>query len=79
MMQEFAIRLENRLASAENIHITDPFDLRKLTEFQTFQAQKIIKDLNAFIRKHEYRNKGKITFDEASAQRKALRKIVGEL
>lgn len=38
-----------------------------------------MKDLSAFIRKHEYRSKGKITPDEASAQRKALRKIVGEL
>jgi len=59
--------------------ITDPFDLRKLVEFQSSQVQKIMKDLSAFIRKHEYRSKGKITPDEASAQRKALRKIVGEL
>jgi hypothetical protein len=50
----------------------------KIIENQKSKLTKINKDLNAFIKKHVWQNKEKITLDEANAFEKAIRKIVGD-
>jgi len=50
----------------------------KIIENQKSKLGRIKRDLNAFIKKHDWQNKEKITQDEANALEKALRKISGE-
>lgn len=50
----------------------------KIIENQKLKLTKINKDLNAFVKKHDYQNKEKITASEANAWEKALRKMVGD-
>ena len=54
-------------------------DLKRLFEFHITQLKELQEDLNNFIKKHDYRNKEIITVEEATAFKKALRKITGEL
>lgn len=51
---------------------------KKIIENQKIKLSKINKDLEAFIEKHGYRNKEKITLDEANAFKKDIRKMVGD-
>jgi hypothetical protein len=60
-------------------HITDPDDLKRLIEYHVSSLGMIIRDINSFIDKQDYRNKERITAKEAEARKKALRKIIGEL
>ena len=50
----------------------------KIIENQKSKLAKINKDLNAFVKKHEWQNKEKITLDEANAFEKALRMLMGD-
>lgn len=50
----------------------------KIIENQKIKLSKINKDLEAFIEKHSYQNKEKITLNEANAFEKAIRKMVGD-
>jgi len=50
----------------------------KIIENQKLKLSKISKNLEAFIEKHGYQNKEKITPDEANAFEKALRKMIGD-
>jgi len=50
----------------------------KIIENQKSKLTKINKDLNSFVKKHDYQNKEKITTSEANAWEKALRKMVGD-
>jgi len=59
-------------------HITDPDDLKRLIEYHVSSLGMIIRDINSFIDKQDYRNKERITAKEAEARKKALRKIIGE-
>ena len=50
----------------------------KIIENQKSKLTKINEDLNAFVKKHDYQNKEKITVNEAMALEKAFRKIIGD-
>ena len=50
----------------------------KIIENQKLKLVKINKDLNAFVKKHDWQNKEKITLDEANAFEKALRMLMGD-
>lgn len=50
----------------------------KILENQKGKLAGIIRDLNAFVKKHTQEGKGKISPDEAGALKKAIRKITGE-
>ena len=52
--------------------------INKIIENQKSKLAKINKDLNAFVKKHDWQNKEKITIDEAIAMEKAFRKIIGD-
>ncbi|PIU29002.1 MAG: hypothetical protein COT09_03125, partial [Candidatus Hydromicrobium americanum] len=46
------------------------YTMKKIIENQKSKLAKINKDLSAFIKKHDYRNKEKITLNEAEAWEK---------
>jgi hypothetical protein len=50
----------------------------KIIENQKSKLAKINKDLNAFVKKHDWQNKEKITLGEANAFEKALRILMGD-
>ena len=58
--------------------IKDPIKRFKIIENQKLKLSKLIKDMDAFVKKHSGQNSQKITSDEADAFKKAIRHIVGD-
>ena len=58
--------------------IKDPLKRFKIIENQKLKLSILIKDMNAFVKKHSGQNSQKITSDEACAFKKAIRHMMGD-